>query len=146
MYIIDYNKLFEGFSDEPPFKSSGRSSSNNPYNISGTTTSTNWNFTQPKRYVSELKEDTLELVFSIVGHNPKEVEVQLTADTIFIKAVKNKEDKSITGRLTTDINDSIKITNEFDALSAKAEIKNGLLHIVLQKKEDQKPKTINIKF
>lgn len=146
MYIIDYNKLFEGFSDEPPFKSSGQSSCRNSITASGTTTSTNWNFTQPKRYASELKEDTLELVFSIVGHNPKEVEVQLTADTIFIKAVKNKEDKSITSQLTTDINDSIKITNEFDALSAKAEIKNGLLHIVLQKKEDQKPKTINIKF
>lgn len=140
MYIIDYNKLFEGFYDEPTFKSS------NSHTNTGTTTSTNWNFTQPKRYVSELKEDTLELVFSIVGHNPKEVEVQLTADTIFIKAVKNKEDKSITSQLTTDINESFKITNEFDALSAKAEIKNGLLHIVLQKKEDQKPKTINIKF
>jgi HSP20 family molecular chaperone IbpA len=35
---------------------------------------------------------------------------------------------------------------EFDGLTAKAEIKNGLLHIVVDKKEDQKPKKLEIKF
>ena len=44
------------------------------------------------------------------------------------------------------INEEIKITDEFDGLTAKAEIKNGLLHIVVDKKEDQKPKKLEIKF
>jgi HSP20 family molecular chaperone IbpA len=138
MYIIDYNKLFDTFFDEPlpKWKSS--------YTTSGTASTTN--FSTPAKCAVELKEDKLELAFSIVGHNPKDVEVQLTADKIFIKAIKNKEDKSVIGQFTADINEEIKITDEFDGLTAKAEIKNGLLHIVVDKKEDQKPKKLEIKF
>lgn len=134
MYIIDYNKLFDTFFEEPFPKWTGTSTINKPTQYS------------PNKCAVELKEDKLELAFSIVGHNPKDVDVQLTADKIFIKAVKNKEDKSVIGQFTTDINEEIKITDEFDGLSAKAEIKNGLLHIIIDKKEDQKPKKLEIKF
>jgi len=134
MYIIDYNKLFESFLDEPLPKWNGESKLK---------TSTQYS---PNKCAVELKEDKLDLAFSIVGHNPKDVEVQLTADKIFIKAVKNKEDKSVIGQFTADINEEIKITEEFDGLSAKAEIKNSLLYISIDKKEDQKPKKLEIKF
>ena len=134
MYIIDYNKLFDTFFNEPLPKWTGTSTVNKPTQYF------------PAKCAVELKEDKLELAFSIVGHNPKDVEVQLTADKIFIKAVKNKEDKSVIGQFTADINEEIKITDEFDGLTAKAEIKNGLLHIIVDKKEDQKPKKLEIKF
>lgn len=134
MYIIDYNKLFETFLDEPLPK------------WTGSNTSVKTTQYSPNKCAVELKDDKLELAFSIVGHNPKDVEVQLTADKIFIKAIKNKEDKSVIGQFTTDINEEIKITDEFDGLTAKAEIKNGLLYIVIDKKEDQKPKKLEIKF
>lgn len=134
MYIIDYNKLFDNFFEEPLPKWTGT-----------TTTNTTTKYS-PNRCAVELKEDKLELAFSIIGHNPKDVEVQLTADKIFIKATKNKEDKSVIGQFVNDINEEIKISDEFDGLTAKAEIKNGLLHIVVDKKEDQKPKKLEIKF
>jgi HSP20 family molecular chaperone IbpA len=134
MYIIDYNKLLETFFNEPLPKWTGTSTISKPTQYS------------PSKCAVELKDDKLELAFSVIGNNPKDVEVQLTADRIIIKAVKNKEDKSVIGQFTADINEEIKITDEFDGLTAKAEIKNGLLHIVVDKKEDQKPKKLEIKF
>ena len=131
MYIIDYDKLFNNFFSEPLPK----------WNSAGTST----NYSTNKCAV-ELKDDKLELAFSVIGHDPKNVEVQLTADKIFIKAKKDSNDESVIGQFLTNIEEEIKITEDFDGLSAKAEIKNGLLYISIDKKEEQKPKKINIKF
>jgi HSP20 family molecular chaperone IbpA len=131
MYIIDYDKLFNNFFNEPLPK----------WNSAGTST----NYSTNKCAV-ELKDDKLELAFSVIGHDPKNVEVQLTADKIFIKAKKDSKDESVIGQFLTNIEEEIKITEDFDGLSAKAEIKNGLLYISIDKKEEQKPKKINIKF
>jgi len=131
MYIIDYDKLFNNFFNEPLPK----------WNSGSSTASYSTN-----KCAVELKDDKLELAFSVIGHDPKNVEVQLTADKIYIKAKKNVEDKSVIGQFLTNIEEEIKITEDFDGLSAKAEIKNGLLYISIDKKEEQKPKKINIKF
>ncbi len=131
MYIIDYDKLFNNFFNEPlPKWNSTRASTNYSTN----------------KCAVELKDDKLELAFSVIGHDPKNVEVQLTADKIFIKAKKDSKDESVIGQFLTNIEEEIKITEDFDGLSAKAEIKNGLLYISIDKKEEQKPKKINIKF
>jgi HSP20 family molecular chaperone IbpA len=131
MYIIDYDKLFNNLFNEPLPK------------WNSTRTSTNYS---TNKCAVELKDDKLELAFSVIGHDPKNVEVQLTADKIFIKAKKDSNDESVIGQFLTNIEEEIKITEDFDGLSAKAEIKNGLLYISIDKKEEQKPKKINIKF
>lgn len=131
MYIIDYDKLFNNFFNEPLPKWNS--------DVTSTNYSTN-------KCAVELKDDKLELAFSVIGHEPKNVEVQLTADKIYIKAKKDSKDTSVIGQFLTSIDEEIKITEDFDGLSAKAEIKNGLLYISIDKKEEQKPKKINIKF
>lgn len=100
----------------------------------------------PGRCSVDLKDDTLEIAFSVIGHDPKNVEVNLTEDQIHIKAVKDREDNSVVGKLVKDINETITLMKDYDGLSAVAEIKNGVLKISISKKEDKKPKKLSIKF
>ena len=109
-------------------------------------TKSNYNTYTPNKMTVDLQDDKLELAFSVVGHDPKNVEVTLTEDKVSIRAKKNTEDKSVTGQFVSDIDEVITLTKEYDGTTAKAEIKNGLLLITIEKKEEQKPKRISIKF
>jgi HSP20 family molecular chaperone IbpA len=100
----------------------------------------------PSRLALEFNGDTLELAYSVIGHDPKDVEVSLTRDKIYIKAKKNLEDKSPANQFTQNIDEAINLSKEYDGTTTFAEIKNGLLFISIDKREEQKPKKINIKF
>jgi HSP20 family protein len=100
----------------------------------------------PSKLAVDLQDDKLELAFSVVGHEPKNVEVTLTEDKVHIKAKKDTEDKSVTGQFVSDIEETITLTKEYDGTTARAEIKNGLLLISIDKREEQKPKKLSIKF
>jgi HSP20 family protein len=100
----------------------------------------------PSKMAVEFEGDTLELAYSVIGHDPKNVDVSLTQDTIYIKAKKNVEDKSPANQFVKDVDEAINLSKEYDGTTAFAEIKNGILTISIDKKEEQKPKKINIKF
>jgi len=109
---------------------------------------------EPKKYTSyvptkaavDLKEDRLELALSVIGHDPKNVEVNLTEDQINIKATKDRENVAVANQFVSDIDETLNLSKEYDGLSAKAEIKNGVITIIVEKKEAQKPKKLSIKF
>lgn len=105
----------------------------------------NYSYT-PYKLAVDLQDDKLDLAFSVIGHDPKNVEVTLTESKINIRAKKDKEDKSAASQFIKDIEETITLTKEYDGTTAKAEIKNGLLLITVDKKEEQKPKRLSIKF
>ena len=125
----EFEKLFDAFFNTPNYYSN----------------STHRVYT-PSRMTVDLQDDKLELAFSVVGHEPKNVEVNLTEDKVHIRAKKDTEDKSVTGQFVSDIEETISLTKEYDGTTAKAEIKNGLLLISIDKREEQKPKKLSIKF
>lgn len=96
--------------------------------------------------VSKVENNKLEIAVNVTGHDPKNVNVELTEDKIYIKAETNKEDKSITSALVSDLNESLKLGKDFDGLTTKATIKDGILHLIVDKKEQAKPKKLEIKF
>lgn len=100
----------------------------------------------PSRCAVNLEDDKLELAFSVLGHDPKNVEVNLTTDKIHIRAKRDQEDKSAKCKLINDIDETLHLAKDFDGMTAKAEIRNGVLSILVDKKEDQKPKKLSIKF
>jgi HSP20 family protein len=109
---------------------------------------------EPKKYTSyaptkaavDLQDDKLDLALSVIGHDPKNVEVNLTESQINIKATKDRENKSAANQFVFDIDETLNLSKEFDGLTAKAEIKNGILTISVEKREAQKPKKLSIKF
>jgi HSP20 family protein len=123
MYMIDYSKLFEEFFNEPK-----------------TTTYV------PNKFAVDIKDEVASIALSVLGHNPEDIEINCFEDKIEIKAKKTQEDKEHPfNQLISDIEERIQIGKNFDGRNVKAEIKNGILLITLERKEESKPKKLTLK-
>jgi len=124
MYMIDYSKLFEEFFNEPK-----------------TTTYV------PNKFAVDIKDEVASIALSVLGHNPEDIEINCFEDKIEIKAKKTQEGKeSPFNQLVSDIEERIQVGKNFDGKKAKAEIKNGILLITLERKEESKPKKLTLKL
>jgi len=124
MYMIDYSKLFEEFFNEPK-----------------TTTYV------PNKFAVDIKDEVASIALSVLGHNPEDIEINCFEDKIEIKAKKTQEDKeSPFNQLVSDIEERIQVGKNFDGKKAKAEIKNGILLITLERKEESKPQKLTPKL
>jgi HSP20 family molecular chaperone IbpA len=95
------------------------------------------------QYYTELLENgKIKLVVNIVGHNPKDVEVEANNGELKIKATKEEGSNSF----VRNVNLTFTIGREYDETSIEAVIENGLLTLTLDKKEEMKSKKIKIKF
>jgi len=119
MYTID-NLLDEVFSERPTF---------------------NTTFNQGNYSITTKEDGRQELLVSVVGHNPKDVNVDVTEDIITVKA--ETEDVNAVVR---NVNLRFKVGKDYDGTSASASIENGVLTIILDKKEERKSKKVKIKF
>jgi HSP20 family protein len=126
MYMIDYSKLFdEFFPIEQP--------------------KTRTTYVQNK-FAVDIKDEAVTLALSVLGHDPKDIEINCFEDKIEIKAKKTQEDKEHPfNQLVSDIEERINVGKNFDGRKAKAEIKNGILLIAIERKEESKPKKLTPK-
>jgi HSP20 family protein len=100
----------------------------------------------PNKFSVDIKDDTATMALSVLGHDPKNIEINCYEDKIEIKAKKSQEDKENPfNQLVSDIEERITIGKNYDGRQAKAEIKNGILTITLEKKEESKPKKLTLK-
>jgi HSP20 family protein len=124
MYTINYSKLFEEFFDEPK-----------------TTTYV------PNKFAVDIKDESATIALSVLGHNPDDIEINCFEDKIEIKAKKMGEDvENPFNQLISNIEERIQIGKNFDGRNAKAEIKNGILLITIERKEESKPKKLTLKL
>jgi HSP20 family protein len=124
MYTIDYSKLFEEFFNEPK-----------------TTTYV------PNKFAVDIKDESATIALSVLGHDPKDIEINCFEDKIEIKAKKIREDRENPfNQLVSDIEERIQVGKNFDGKKAKAEIKNGILLITIERKEESKPKKLTLKL
>lgn len=127
MYMIDYNKLFDEFFpiEQPKQRTT---------------------YVQNK-FAVDIKDETATLALSVLGHDPKDIEINCFEDKIEIKAKKTQEDKEHPfNQLVSDIEERINVGKNFDGRKAKAEIKNGILLITIERKEESKPKKLTPKL
>ena len=123
MYTINYSKLFEEFFNEPK-----------------TTTYV------PNKFAVDIKDESATIALSVLGHDPKDIEINCFEDKIEIKAKKIGEDKENPfNQLVSDIEERIQVGKNFDGKKAKADIKNGILLITIERKEESKPKKLTPK-
>jgi HSP20 family molecular chaperone IbpA len=128
MYLIDYRKLFEDFYEDttPTWK-----------------TSTSYS---PSKFAVEVKDDTAVMALSVIGHNPKDIEINCFVDKIEVKAKKETDSNSPFDQLAANINETITLGKDLDGTKSTAEIKNGILLISVDKKDESKPKKLPIKI
>jgi len=127
MYLIDYGKLFDEF-----------------FPIQQPKEKTTY---VPSKFAVDIKDESATLALSVIGHDPKDIEINCFEDNIEIKAKKTQEDKENPfNQLISDIEERITVGKNFDGKKAKAEIKNGILLITIERKEESKPKKLTPKL
>jgi HSP20 family protein len=95
--------------------------------------------------------DKITVKAEIPGMEAKDIEISMVGDTLTIKGEKKaeKEEKDenyhMVERSYGSFNRAMKIPAMVDAEKVEATYKNGVLTVVLPKKEEVKPKAIEIK-
>ena len=95
-------------------------------------------------------EDAIVLRAELPGVDPKEVEVRVEDNTLYLKG-ERKFEKEVkeqnyhrVERSYGSFARSFSLPNSIDADKVKAEFKDGLLTLTMPKREEAKPKTIKI--
>jgi len=108
---------------------------------------TDW---RPKVDVAET-ESNIIVKAEIPGIDPKDIDISITGDILTLKGEK-KEEKENTGRCYHRVESSygcfkrvINLPVSVNVDKVTAEGKNGILEIILPKKEESKTKKINVK-
>jgi HSP20 family molecular chaperone IbpA len=88
----------------------------------------------------ELQDGKIELSVNVLGHDPKQINLEATEDRITIKSTK-PEDASA---LIKDIDFSFKLGKDYDGTKSEAKFNNGVLSIIIDKKDERKAKKLSI--
>lgn len=99
----------------------------------------------PQKFAVDVQDDKTSFALSVLGHDPKNVEVTYHDDKIEVKAKKGDE-KGPFYDLVSNIDERITLGKFLDPKTAKAEIKNGILLITIERKEETKPKKLTVKI
>ena len=106
-----------------------------------TTTTTSYN--QTSEYdVKKLEDGKQQLTLNVLGHNPKNIKLEVTEDQINIKSEKEEGSSS----LVTNIDLSFTLGTDYDGTKTEAKFSNGLLILTIDKKEERKSKTVKISY
>ena len=98
----------------------------------------------PSKFAVDINDDTATIALSVLGHDPKNIDINCYEDKIDVKAKKGEGNETF-NRIVADIDETIRVSKLFDGTKAKAEIKNGILLITLEKREEAKPKKLTLK-
>lgn len=91
--------------------------------------------------VKQLEDGKQQLTLNVLGHNPKNIKLEVTEDQINIKSEKEKDSSP----LVENVDLSFTLGKDYDGTKTEAKFSNGLLILTIDKKEERKSKSISIK-
>ena len=89
-----------------------------------------------------LDDGKQQVTINTIGHNPKDITVDVTEEEITIKSKKG-EDSS---RFVQDIDLVLTVGTDYDGTKTTAKFDNGLLTLLIDKKINKKAKTLKISY
>ena len=92
--------------------------------------------------VEVLENGKQKVTVNTIGHNPKDITVDVTEEEITIKAKKGEE-KS---RFVKDIDLVLTVGADYDGTKTEAKFENGLLTLLIDKKVNKKAKSLKISY
>lgn len=114
------------------------------FQVSNTTWENNSTTFVPSKFAVDINDDIATIALSVLGHDPKNIDISCYEDKIEVKAKKGEGNETF-NKIVADIDETIRVSKIFDGTKAKADIKNGILLITLEKKESAKPKKLTLK-
>lgn len=118
-----FDRLFNGLSRDEFF------TSNKVYNYTGFEAET-------------LDNGKQKVTINTLGHNPKDIQVDVTEEVIKIKSTKPAD----SSRFVKDINLELSVGTDYDGTKTEANFEFGLLTLLIDKKNERKSKTIKISY
>lgn len=88
----------------------------------------------------ELEDGKIQLDVSVLGHDPKNILLEGTEERITIKSSK-PVDSSF---LVKEIDFSFKLGKDYDGTKSEAKFNNGVLSVIIDKKDERKTKKLSI--
>jgi len=89
-----------------------------------------------------LEDGKYQLTLNVLGHNPKNIKLEVTDTQILIKSKKEEGSSS----LVKDIDLTFALGKDYDGTKSEAKFDNGLLIITTDKRDEAKPKKVQIKI
>ena len=126
MTITTFNDLIDDVFNEPIFRRSRRSYTNAFGNFDATV----------------LENGKQQVIVNTTGHNPKDIKVDVTDTEIKITSKKGEN----TSRFVSDIDLTLTVGKDYDGTKTEAKFENGLLTLLIDKKEDKKTKSLKISY
>ena len=126
MTITTFNDLIDDVFNEPIFRRSRKSYTNAYGNFDATV----------------LENGKQQVTINTTGHNPKDIKVDVTDTEIKITSKKGEN----TSRFVSDIDLTLTVGKDYDCTKTEAKFKNGLLTLLIDKKEDKKTKSLKISY
>ena len=126
MTITTFNDLIDDVFNEPIFRRSRKSYTNAYGNFDATV----------------LENGKQQVTINTTGHNPKDIKVDVTDTEIKITSKKGEN----TSRFVSDIDLTLTVGKDYDGTKTEAKFKNGLITLLIDKKEDKKTKSLKISY
>ena len=92
--------------------------------------------------VEVLDDGKQKVTVNTIGHNPKDISVDVTEEEITIKSKKEEG----TSRFVKDIDLTLTVGKDYDGTKTEAKFDNGLLTLLIDKKVNKKAKTLKISY
>ena len=89
-----------------------------------------------------LEDGKQQVTINTIGHNPKDITVEVTEEEVTIKS-KKVENSS---RFVKDIDLTLTVGADYDGTKSTAKFDNGLLTLLIDKKVNKKAKTLKISY
>jgi len=92
--------------------------------------------------VNVLEDGKQQVTINTLGHNPKDITVDVTDEDISIVAKKGEG----TSRFVRDIDLILSVGKDYDGTKTEAKFENGLLVLTIDKKINKKAKSLKISY
>lgn len=89
-----------------------------------------------------LEDGKQQVTINTIGHNPKDITVDVTDEEITIKSTKGES----TSRFVKDIDLTLTVGTDYDGTKTTAKFDNGLLTLLIDKKVNKKAKSLKIAY
>lgn len=89
-----------------------------------------------------LEDGKQKVTINTVGHNPKDIQVDVTEEKITITS--NKPEGS--SRFVKNIDLTLTVGTDYDGTKSEAKFENGLLTLLIDKKNERKSRTLKISY
>jgi len=89
-----------------------------------------------------LDDGKQQVTINTIGHNPKDITVDVTEEEITVKSKKGED----TSRFVQDIDLVLTVGTDYDGTKTTAKFDNGLLTLLIDKKVNKKAKSLKISY